>query len=105
MNAKSDEPLVIAAKLAPEESDREEMFFRNVLGYSDDCRKAGVKASVFQLQLFMDSVDSPIAICPGPEFIAWWVDWVLMVAMGRVVGKWLLGYRASYVEYYSPKDQ
>lgn len=96
---------MISAKYTPDDLEMEERFFRNVFGYFDDCRKAAVSPSIFQLCKFLDDAYMPIAVTPGPEWIAKWADWAFMVVMGRYVGGWVLGYQATYPEYYNPKMQ
>ncbi len=83
----------------------EERFFRNFFGYLEDCRRAGNQPSVFQLELFLYTVDGPLAIpCPGPDGVKWWVSRVVMVLLGVVIGEWVLGYKRTYPEYYSGRD-
>ena len=94
---------MISANYDPEDAESEERFFRNAFGYLDDCRMAGVAPSVFQLHVFASAFDMPFVLFPGPEFLAKWLDWAAMVVMGRLVGRWVLGYSVSYPEYYDPK--
>jgi hypothetical protein len=80
-------------------------FFRNTLGYIDDCVKAKVSPSPFQLCLFLYEADMPIAVSPGPEWIAKWSDWAFTLFMGKCVGQWVLGYQGTYAEYFQgPSD-
>ena len=99
-NTSGDENLVIRASYNPEDFALEEQFFRNVFGYFDDCRKAGVDASLFQASRYAYTMAMPICISPGPEWIAKWVDHGMLVLFGKVVGHWILGYPASYPEYF-----
>lgn len=76
-----------------------EQLFRNFFGYLDDCRLSKVAPSLFQLQLFLHTVDGPLAIpTPGPDWLKWWVSRLFCLLTGVVIGEWLLGYR-SYPQY------
>jgi mannose-6-phosphate isomerase-like protein (cupin superfamily) len=100
-NASKDEPLVIDIRLDEQVWQMEESFFRNFFGYLEDCRKASVEPSLFQLERFLYSMDVPLAIpVPGPEWLGRAVSWSFMVVTGVVVGEWMLGYKGSYPEYY-----
>jgi mannose-6-phosphate isomerase-like protein (cupin superfamily) len=103
-NASSSEVLKINISLEPEEYENESRFFRNFFGYLDDCKKCGMEPSIFQLFVFLESADTPLAV-PMPvewlEGVGVWVSWVLMVFVAWI-GKYLLGYRDTYAEYYSP---
>lgn len=71
----------------------------NVWSYRDDCRKAGVAVSVFQMLLFMNR-GGVVKVLPGPEIVSLCLGLVLNFVGGVVIGKMLLGYRDSYPEYY-----
>lgn len=104
-NASKTEPLVVDIGLDPSRRTAEERFFRNFMGYLDDCRKAGRKPSGLQLLRYLYGVDGPIALpVPGPEALGRAISWLFMVVLGVVVGEWVLGYKASYVEYYNEKE-
>lgn len=80
----------------------EERFFRNFAGYMDDCKRAKMEPSLFQLELFLWTVDTPLGIpVPGPDWLKLYVSWGLCFMLGVVVGEWLLGYEKTYPEYYS----
>lgn len=96
----STEPLAVAYRYDAEYAQMEERFFRNVLPYFADCRKAGLKPSIFQLMVFCMHNWMPIALpVPGPQWFNFLVNTVLMVVLGSV-GQFLLGYKTSYPEYY-----
>lgn len=73
----------------------------NVWGYRDDCRRAGVKRSLFQALLFMHRGGVVMAL-PGPEGISRALGLLLNYVGGVFIGKWLLGYSGCYPEYYHP---
>jgi hypothetical protein len=77
----------------------EEHFFRNFFGYLVDCRKTKQSPSPFQMFRFMYSVNAPPEIpVPGPAWVGRQASWAVM--MGMLLGGCLLGYKASYEEYY-----
>ena len=84
---------------------KEEQFFRNFFVYLEDCRKDGSQPSIFQLELFLHTIDGPLAIpVPGPDRVKWWVSRATMLLLGVVIGEWILGYKRTYPEYFSGKD-
>jgi len=106
-NASDTEPLVVGIRVDPpgKNAVKEEQFFRNFFGYLDDCRKHGSQPSIFQLELFLHTVDGPLAIpVPGPDSVKWWVSRLMMLFLGVIIGEWVLGYQRTYPEYYSGKD-
>jgi hypothetical protein len=106
-NASDTEPLVVGIRVDPPGNNdvMEEQFFRNFFGYLEDCRKHGSQPSIFQLELFLHTVDGPLAIpVPGPDAVKWWVSRVMMLVLGVVIGEWVLGYKRTYPDYYSGKD-
>jgi hypothetical protein len=106
-NAADTEPLVVHIRVDPAGNNavKEEQFFRNFFGYLEDCRTDRSQPSIFQLELFLHTIDGPLAIpCPGPDSVKWWVSRIMMLLLGVVVGEWLLGYKRTYPEYYSGKD-
>ena len=74
--------------------------FRNVYTYLDDCWLQGVSPSLPQLLLMLDSAEISLAFSFGPD----WLMRALSYSMGVVVGRWfggcVLGYSASYPEYW-----
>ena len=98
-----DEPLVILYRYDKEYPVMEEVFFRNVFTYFDDCRKAGVDPSVFQLLVWCRHCWMPMGLpIPGPEWFNLLGNTVLMFVFG-FIGEFLLGYKATYPEYYDEK--
>ena len=99
-NASALEELVVLTGLDPLERERDEAFFRNLYCYLDDCRKAEMRPSVFQVCLWLHMFDCYLAL-PGPREVSMmcseWLVWIL----GVLVGSWLLGYQISYPEYYA----
>ena len=98
------EPLVILYRYDPQRWEMEERFFRNVLPYMDDCRKAGVEPSVLQLCVFLADCWTPPDLIPalGGDYVRCAVNTVFMWMMA-LVGMVVFGYRRSYVEYYDPE--
>ena len=84
----------------------DEQFFRNWYCYFDDCYNAGVRPSLFQLMLWLWVFDCYL-VMPGPwphcsriirDSLSKLGTWIL----GVLIGKWTLGYRDNYQEYYDP---
>lgn len=61
-----------------------------------------MQPSVPQLMLFLRFFDCYPAL-PGPRWLARWVSQAVVLVLGVGVGKWVLGYRESYVEYWRGK--
>lgn len=99
-NGSSDQELTFCIGFDPQERGRDEAFFRNIYGYVDDCRKAGMKPSICQLCLWLHTFDCYLAL-PGPKVLALWASEWLVWILGVVVGKWLLGMKETYPEYYA----
>lgn len=101
-NASSTEPLVVDVHLSPIEYENEQRFFRNFFGYLDDCKAAKQAPSLFQLMVFLYSSDTPLAL-PISEgrlgIIASRIFLIVVAAWGR----WILGYKNTYPEYYSER--
>jgi len=94
------EECVIEISAEPEEqSGISERFFRNLYSYLDDCEKQKVAPSLPQLLLFLDSAEVSLAF-PGPLLLVHWASYALGVVVGRWFGGYVLGYKASYEEYY-----
>ncbi|KAL8791991.1 MAG: hypothetical protein Q9195_005409 [Heterodermia aff. obscurata] len=94
VNPSETEPLVVSTGLDPVERERDEAFFRNL--------KAGREPHVAQLMLFLHFFDCYPAL-PGPKRVSRPLSQVLVFVLGVVVGKWLLGFKESYSEYYQRK--
>lgn len=99
------EPLITKFKIneanAKVNRKTEERFFRNFFGYLDDCRAQSVSPSIFQLELFLWTVDGPLAMMvPGSESVKWWTSYLVCLVLGVWIGKYLLGYEETYPEYY-----
>ena len=105
-NASVDgEDLAVSFRLDKQDWAMEERFFRNFFGYLDDVRKAGQEPSLFQLMRILYSVDGPLAVTLFGQKSTWLglqLSWLLMFVTGVVIGEWLLGYQATYKEYYDP---
>jgi mannose-6-phosphate isomerase-like protein (cupin superfamily) len=102
-NSSDTEQLVVDIRIDPETVPRgmEEMFFRNFFGYLDDCMASKTAPSLFQLALFLYTVDSALAIpIPGPEWLKLWTSKTMGWVLGIAIGSWLLGYKPTYHEYY-----
>lgn len=69
--------------------------------YRDDCRKAGIPRSLPQVLLFMRSGGVIMAL-PGPYLLSKPLGILLNFVGGVVIGKWMLGLKDSYEEYYHP---
>ena len=80
----------------------DEIFFRNLYSYLDDCDKQKVEPSLPQLLLFVHSAEVSVAF-PGPGPLMRWLSWGLGVVVGRWYGGWWLGLKSSYEEYFDEK--
>ncbi|KAL9051192.1 MAG: hypothetical protein Q9162_006170 [Coniocarpon cinnabarinum] len=103
-NASTTEPLVVDIRLDPQDYENEQRFFRNFFGYLDDCRKAKAAPSLFQLMVFLNAADTPLAL-PVPlktleTNVGVWMSRGFMVGMA-MIGR-SMGYQESYREYYEP---
>lgn len=77
----------------------DEMFFRNLYSYLDDCDKQNVEPNLPQLLLFLDAAEVSVAF-PGPAPLMRLLSWGLGVVMGRWYGGWWLGLKSTYGEYF-----
>ena len=77
----------------------DEIFFRNLYSYLDDCDKQKVEPSIPQLLLFLDAAEVSVAF-PGPAPLMRWLSYGLGVVIGRWYGGWWLGLKGSYAEYF-----
>lgn len=69
--------------------------------YLDDCYTQGVEPSIVQLLLFSDSAECSIAFEWGPLWLMQAGTYLMGIAVGRWFGGYVLGYRASYPEYWN----
>lgn len=88
---------------SPEAEGVNERFFRNLYSYLDDCYVQGASPSLFQLLVFLDSAETSLAF-PGPGWLVRPASWLLGVVLGRWIGGFILGYRASYEEYWKDSE-
>ena len=101
-NASPIEDLIIDIRLGEQNWVIEERFFRNFFAYLGDCHITKSEHSIFQLLLFLYTVDGPLAVLvPGSRWIGRSVSWLLMFVAGVVIGEYLLGYQTSYEAYYA----
>lgn len=98
------EPLVILYRYDSQRWEMEERFFRNVLPYFWDCRRAGVEPSPLQTCVFLSDCWMPgdIIPCPGGDYVRCLVNTLFMWVMAAI-GILLFGYKRSYEEYYDPE--
>ena len=97
----TNEDVILKVNALPEDGATDERFFRNLFGYLEDCYKAGVKPSMFQMLLFLHDADASIALTKVPGGFGRFIGkWILGFIGGKVIGEKLLGYRSSYKEYY-----
>jgi len=80
-----------------------EKFFRNIYSYLDDCTSQKVAPSLPQLLLFLDSAEVSLAFAWGPDWLMRAVSYGFGVVVGRWFGGYVLGYKASYPEYWDEK--
>lgn len=74
--------------------------FRNIYTYLDDCWLQGVEPSLPQLLLMLDSAEISLAFPWGPDWLMRGVSYAMGVVVGRWLGGYVLGYKASYPEYW-----
>jgi hypothetical protein len=103
-NASPSEDLIIDIALDVRDAVMEERIFRNFLAYLGDCESLGHGPSIFQLLLFLYTVDGPPLAVQIPGRLGRGVSWFVMFVAGVVVGEWLLGYRREYREYYAEEN-
>ena len=78
-----------------------EKYFRNLLGYLDDCQRANVHPDLFQILLILHDNQTSLAVTKIPEKVRKFVSkWILGYVGGKIIGEKILGYRSSYAEYY-----
>ncbi|KAF5962960.1 integral membrane protein PTH11 [Fusarium bulbicola] len=101
-NATEDRDLVVDIHLTPESYENEQQFFRNFFGYLDDCKASGSAPSIFQLLVFLHSADTPLVIPIPWEFFGRVVSRILLTT-AAYWGRFVLGYKQTYPEYYDAK--
>ncbi|OCT46038.1 putative ankyrin repeat domain-containing protein 29 protein [Cladophialophora carrionii] len=101
-NASKTRPLVVDVQLDPEHYEGEQRFFRNFSGYLDDYRNSMMEPSPFQLCVFLHAAETPVALPLQNEWLGVIASRVFLHVMA-FVGRWMLGYRASYPEYYDER--
>jgi mannose-6-phosphate isomerase-like protein (cupin superfamily) len=96
----STEPLVIEYNYDASMREMEMRFFYNVFAYLDDCQRAKMAPSILQLCVFCSHCWMPVDLgIPGPDFINLFLSTLFMYT-ASVIGQYVLGYKASYPEYY-----
>jgi len=103
-NASKTEDLVLDIHLIPENYEGEERFFRNFMGYLDDCKTSKMEPSFFQLMVFLQSADVVLALPLPSHGLGVFVSRVFLTLIAGW-GKWALGYKSSYEEYYEEKSR
>lgn len=78
--------------------------FRNIYTYLDDCYIQGVSPSLPQLLLMLDNAEMSLAFPWGPDWLMRGVSYSMGVVVGRWFGGYVLGYKASYPEYWSEPE-
>jgi len=101
-NGSQTENLVLDVQLDPEDNEAEQRFFRNFFGYLDDCNKSNAAPSIFQLMVFLHQADTPLALPLPNEWLGLWVSRALLIVVA-FWGRWILGYKSTYPEYYQEK--
>ncbi|KAI1426167.1 hypothetical protein F5Y12DRAFT_794628 [Xylaria sp. FL1777] len=89
----------------PDDSDRgfTENYLRNALGYLRDCQQQGLQPSIFQMALLGWLSDT--IFVAFPFYVPIWLLNLTQNFLGHVVGRGLLGYKATYPEYNTkPRD-
>lgn len=89
-------------QLDPKDNDSEQRFFRNFFGYLDDCKNHKVAPSLFQLIVFLHQADTPLALPLPNEWLGIWASRLFLIIMA-FLGRWVLGYKTTYPEYYIEK--
>jgi mannose-6-phosphate isomerase-like protein (cupin superfamily) len=122
-NASSKDDLVVEFVLEPRNVKRDEEFFSmpgtltnradagmftdellgNTQTYRDDCKKAGIPRSMFQVLLFNYRANVVLAL-PGPQFVARPLG-LLLNFFGAWIGRLIFGFQDSYPEYYDGKAE
>jgi len=79
--------------------------FRNIYTYLDDCYIQGVEPSLPQLLLMLDHWEMSLAFPVIPNWLSRPLTYAMGVVIGRWFGQYVLGYRASYPEYWSEANE
>lgn len=104
-NAAASDPCTVDITLDPRNARVDERLFRNFYTYLDDCARIGSQPNIFQILLFLHCADTFLAVPGGlPRVLADRISWLMSWVGGVVVGEYLLGFRSSYEEYYSPPE-
>jgi len=97
-----DEDMILVVKLEKWQDGMDEKFFRNLFGYLDDCHRANVHPNLFQLLLILYDSETSVVVPKVPKMIGKFMGrWLLGFVCGKIIGGKLLGFRASYKEYYA----
>jgi hypothetical protein len=80
-----------------------EKFFRNLYSYIDDCYTHKTPPSLPQLLLFLHSAEVSLAFPGMPGFLSQWLGYGMGLVIGNLIGRYVLGYKDSYPEYFDPK--
>ena len=95
-----EEPLVLQVRYDESKAAMEERFFRNTLGYLDDCHRQKISFSVFQLMIFFLYGEMCPGFClVGQERLNMALNILIMYVFGFI--GLLMGYKQSYDEYYA----
>ncbi|KAM0751858.1 hypothetical protein T439DRAFT_325048 [Meredithblackwellia eburnea MCA 4105] len=91
--------MLVRMRVSPEDKKGfDEAFYRNCWGYLNDCDKHKVAPSLFQLVLMLYDWDMVLALpLPLP------INKALHYIFAYWIGEKLLGYKASYPEYWPEK--
>ncbi|KAG7402971.1 Terreic acid biosynthesis cluster protein D [Fusarium oxysporum f. sp. rapae] len=98
-NASKSENLVVDIGFDPDNYEAEQRFFRNFFGYLNDCKRVKKEPSLFQLIVFLHNNDTPLALPLPNDTLGIWVSVIFMLFVS-FCGRWILGYKATYPEYY-----
>ncbi|KAJ4390089.1 hypothetical protein N0V93_007562 [Gnomoniopsis smithogilvyi] len=102
-NASEEADLVIEFALRPANKRTDEAYFRNIWGYRNDLKQAGMQRSIFQSLLFMHRGGVVLAL-PGPEILSKVAGLLLNYIGGVLIGRFLLGFQDTYSDYYHERS-
>lgn len=111
-NGSERHALVVDVRMEPP-LPSDELFFRNFYSYVEDCNRAAgqtelrkqVLPNPFQAALFLYEGGTVPGIPGLPRWIADPIAYGLSWTAGVFIGKWMLGFKGSYDEYYSSKQK